>query len=289
MIIVRPGSSFRLWKNCSLCIYILTANPLLALQISTPNHFLFYEPALSRCQINGTEMLRVNLSACFELKTRTASTTAIKRSTSWDGLLRFRAISQDQRVAKTNSFNRKWCCLLSKFGKWLSKFVDLSWMHEKTISEKKHEPSPVFVHCSIFVIARWIILSIYLSTQSRRGVTACQKDAQNLLNMFAWCWCSPPSCRDHTDVTDSTFLISILDRHHLPASMYQIHQLRPKFIGLYLDSLLSLGQLTILAWSTKLSRRKWKEDGFDLRCEKMGLTSGNISPADPSKGEPTRA
>ena len=192
-------------KNCSFFIYILTANPLLALRILTPNHFLFYEPALSRCQINGTEMLRVNLSACFELKTRTASTTAIKRSTSWDGLFRFRAISQDQRVAKTNSFNRKWCCLLSKFGKWLSKFVDLSWKQEKTISEKKHEPSPVFVHCSIFVIARWIILSIYLSTQYGRGVTACQKDAQNLLNMFAWCWCSPPSCRDHTDVTDSTF------------------------------------------------------------------------------------
>ena len=75
----------------------------MALQILTPNHFLFYEPALSRCQINGTEMLRVNLSACFELKTRTASTTAIKRNTSWDGLLRFGAISQDQRVAKTNS------------------------------------------------------------------------------------------------------------------------------------------------------------------------------------------
>ena len=50
---------------------------------------------------------------------------AIKRNTSWDGLLRFRAISQDQRVAKTNSFNKKWCCLLSKFGNWLNKFVDL--------------------------------------------------------------------------------------------------------------------------------------------------------------------
>ena len=131
-----------------------------------------------------------------------------------------------------------------------------------------NEPSPVFVHCSIFVIARWIILSIYLSTQYGRGVTACQKDAQNLLNMFAWCWCSPPSCRDHTDVTDSTFLI--LNRHHLPASMYQIQHTRPKVIGLYLDSLLSLGQLTILAWSTKLSRRKWKEDGSDLSL-KMGL------------------
>ena len=85
----------------------------MALQILTPNHFLFYEPALSRCQINGTEMLRVNLSACFELKTRTASTTAIKRNTSWDGLFRFRAISQDQRVAKTNRFNKNdvVCCL----------------------------------------------------------------------------------------------------------------------------------------------------------------------------------
>ena len=28
LIIVRLESSFRLWKNCSLCIYILTANPL---------------------------------------------------------------------------------------------------------------------------------------------------------------------------------------------------------------------------------------------------------------------
>ena len=119
-------------KNCSFCIYILTANPLLALKILTPNHFLFYEPALSRCQINGTEMLRVNLSACFELKTRTVSTTAIKLNTSWDGLLRFEAISQDQRVAKTSSFNKKWCCLLSKFVKWLSKLVDLSLESEKT-------------------------------------------------------------------------------------------------------------------------------------------------------------
>ena len=93
---------------------------------------------------------------------------------------------------------------------------------------------------------------------------------KNLPNMFSWCWCSPPSCRDHTDVTKSTFLISILDRHHLPASMYPIHQPRPKLIGLYLDSLLSLGQLTILAWSTKLSRGKWKEDGSDLSL-KMGL------------------
>ena len=98
----------------------------MALQILTPNHFLFYEPALSRCQINGTEMLRVNLSACFELKTRTASTTAIKRNTSWDGLLRFRAISQDQRVAKTNSLYKECSRLLSKFVNWLSKFVDLS-------------------------------------------------------------------------------------------------------------------------------------------------------------------
>ena len=113
-------------KNCSLFIYILTANPLLALRILTPNHFLFYEPALSVCQINGTEMLRVNLSACFELKTWTASTTAIKRNTSWDGLLRLGAISQDQRVAKKSSLYKECSCLLSKFVNWLSKFVDLS-------------------------------------------------------------------------------------------------------------------------------------------------------------------
>ena len=123
---INPVEDHSDCEKISFCIHILTANPLLALQILTPNHFLFYEPALSRCQINGTEMLRVNLSACFELKTRTASTTAIKRNTSWDGLLRFEAISPDQRVAKTNSLYKECSCLLSKFVNWLSKFVDLS-------------------------------------------------------------------------------------------------------------------------------------------------------------------
>ena len=125
---------------------------------------------------------------------------------------------------------------------------------------KKQKPWPVFVHSSIFVIAHWIILSIYLSTQYGRGVTGCQKD---LLNMLAWCWCSPPSCRDHTDVTDSTFQYSTAQYVPNSPTPSKAHRI------MYLDSLLSLGQLTILAWSTKLSRRKWK---------KIGLTSGNARP-----------
>ena len=213
-IIVRPGCEF-FWLQTHCWLNKVW------------HQITFYFTSLLCLDVRSKE--RVNLCACFELKTRAVTTTAIKRNTSWDGLLRFGAISQDQRVAKTNSLYKECSCLLFKFVKWLSKFVDLSWGTRKRFLKKKHEPWPVFVHSSIFVIAHWIILSIYLSTQYGRGVTGCQKD---LLNMLAWCWCSPPSCRDHTDVTDSTFLILILNRHHLPASMYQIHQPRPKLIGL---------------------------------------------------------
>ena len=43
------------FHHCTTRLWVfLTANPLLAQQSLTPNHFLFHEPALSRCQIKGT-------------------------------------------------------------------------------------------------------------------------------------------------------------------------------------------------------------------------------------------